>query len=149
MSLVPAAFSLQRFFEELQTTSLGLTVLYSPVVDSTQNLLQHEFAGIKGLTCITDAQDKGRGRSSNVWESPLGSLCTSFKLSVKVGRTLPFLQYLVCIALVRAMRSFPLHPVCHFQPLSQHPSSPISRCVVCACVCVCPWRACTGKESQH
>ena len=43
------------------------------------------------------------GRGGNSWESPPGCLMVSFTLQESDGRTLPFLQYVVCLAIVQAV----------------------------------------------
>jgi biotin-(acetyl-CoA carboxylase) ligase len=47
------------------------------------------------------------GRGDNVWISPGGSLSVSFKLGYANGSTLPFVQYLVSLAVVRGIKSLP------------------------------------------
>lgn len=47
------------------------------------------------------------GRGSNTWSSPQGSLAVSFKCQLKDGIKLPFLQYIVSMALVQGVKSKP------------------------------------------
>lgn len=56
---------------------------------------------------VADEQTQGRGRGENVWTSPLGCLMFSFKCTQTVGAKLPFLQYLVSLALIKAIKSTP------------------------------------------
>lgn len=58
-----------------------------------------------GTLFIADKQVEGKGRSGNTWESPAGCLMFSFKFTVTQASRLPFLQYLVSLDLVRAIRS--------------------------------------------
>eukprot|EP00898_Chlorokybus_atmophyticus_P000679 jgi/Chlat1/1611/Chrsp127S01873 len=86
--------------------TLGRALLVAARLPSTQTILQENIKSFPpGTVCIADVQESGRGRGDNVWTSPPGCLmfsCTSF---VADGRTLPFLQYLVSLAVVKAARS--------------------------------------------
>ncbi|KAJ4929587.1 hypothetical protein JOQ06_018610 [Pogonophryne albipinna] len=64
-----------------------------------------------GLIAIAGRQIQGRGRGGNAWLSPPG--CAMFTLSLQVelssrlGQRIPFLQHLVALAVVEAVRSLP------------------------------------------
>jgi hypothetical protein len=63
---------------------------------STQAIVSGQFSGCAvDLVCVADLQTSGRGRGSNVWESPAGCLLYSYKTFVplKDGVRLPFFQY--------------------------------------------------------
>ena len=47
------------------------------------------------------------GRGGNSWTSPAGCLMFSFLTKVKEGTLLPFFQYLISLALVRAIKEYP------------------------------------------
>ena len=76
-----------------------------------------------GSVCVADVQVSGRGRGGNTWSSPPGCLMFSFNTrcgascaarrhappealarSIVDGRTLPFLQYVVTLAVVEAVQ---------------------------------------------
>ncbi|XP_061357958.1 biotin--protein ligase 1, chloroplastic-like isoform X2 [Gastrolobium bilobum] len=57
-----------------------------------------------GTVCVADVQTKGRGRSKNVWESPLGCLMFSFTLQMEDGRVVPLVQYVVSLAITEAIK---------------------------------------------
>jgi len=85
----------------------GKTLLYGHVLKSTQiSLYEHGLAMPEGTVCVTDVQTSGKGRGSNQWTSPPGCLLVTFLSSVREGRTLPLVQYLVCVAIVDAIKSF-------------------------------------------
>lgn len=63
-----------------------------------------------GFTCTATTQVAGRGRGSNVWVSPAGSLVFSvfMKHSMALNPTAPvvFIQYLAAIAIVEGIKSY-------------------------------------------
>lgn len=61
----------------------------------------------QGLLCITDYQTKGAGRGANKWDSPYGCLMFSFKSEVPTANLLPPLQYLISLAVVKAIQNIP------------------------------------------
>ena len=89
-------FDLPAYFDNLSSRSLGHTFLHSPLMTSTQAIVSGQFSGCAvDLVCVADLQTSGRGRGSNVWESPAGCLLYSYKTFVplKDGVRLPFFQY--------------------------------------------------------
>lgn len=52
------------------------------------------------------------GRNDHIWTSPYGCLMFSFKTTFGKATDLCFMQYLVSIALIRAIKSFPDYHVC-------------------------------------
>lgn len=44
-----------------------------------------------------------QGRSKNVWESPKGCLMFSFTIQMENGRIVPFVQYVVSLAMTEAI----------------------------------------------
>jgi len=63
-----------------------------------------------GFTCTAATQVAGRGRGSNVWVSPAGSLVFSvcMKHPMELSNTAPvvFIQYLAAIAIVEGIKSY-------------------------------------------
>ena len=57
-----------------------------------------------GLVLHADVQTKGRGRGGNKWVSPRGCLMFSMKHTVTSGSQLPFVQYVISLAIVKAVR---------------------------------------------
>lgn len=94
-----------KLFPLLKTQELGGIVLYAPTLGSTQTLLREAIkpAAPAGLVCYTDLQSSGKGRGSNTWSSPEGCLAFSFQSSFVDGTTLPFVQYLVSLAIIKAV----------------------------------------------
>ncbi|CAH0520831.1 unnamed protein product [Peronospora belbahrii] len=94
-----------KFFPLLKTQDLGSIVLYSPTLGSTQTLLRETLrpAAPPGLVCYTELQSSGKGRGTNTWSSPEGCLTFSFQSVFIDGATLPFVQYLVSLAIIKAV----------------------------------------------
>lgn len=94
-----------KLFPLLQTEKLGGVVLFSEQLPSTQTLLHETLRPPPpaGLVCFTELQVQGKGRGSNTWSAPAGCLTFSFSSKFTDGSTLPFAQYLVSLAVVRAV----------------------------------------------
>lgn len=118
-TLRSSTFDPALYFAALRTRSLGRCLLLSPLLPSTQELVQKASSGAAaasrdgsdgralpdGAVCVADVQASGRGRGANAWASPPGCLMFSLSADVRVpGTRLPFVQYLVSLALVRAAR---------------------------------------------
>ncbi|EFJ34311.1 hypothetical protein SELMODRAFT_80973 [Selaginella moellendorffii] len=58
-----------------------------------------------GTVCVSDVQYQGKGRAGNSWVSPDGCLMFSFTLQMENGRTVPFVQYVVCLAVVQGIEA--------------------------------------------
>jgi biotin--protein ligase len=78
--------------------------MYSSTTPSTQVILTEKCKGVKDLVFVADTQSAGKGRGGNSWTSPAGCLMFSFKSHFTDGSTLPFVQYLVSLALVQAIK---------------------------------------------
>eukprot|EP00940_MAST-03C_sp_MAST-3C-sp2_P000136 g136.t1 len=77
-------------------------------MSSTQSAVQKLLPDIpSGFCCVADTQTKGRGRGGNSWESPPGCLLFTFvsRFPVSTCRDIPFVQYLVSLAVVESIRS--------------------------------------------
>ncbi|KAI4813962.1 hypothetical protein KUCAC02_003180, partial [Chaenocephalus aceratus] len=107
-------FSMETYSKNLKSSVLGHTLLYAEVATSTMDLLQGLTLHLPkdvGLIAIAGRQIQGRGRGGNAWLSPPG--CAMFTLSLQVslssrlGQRIPFLQHLVALAVVEAVRSLP------------------------------------------
>ncbi|XP_033969860.1 LOW QUALITY PROTEIN: biotin--protein ligase [Trematomus bernacchii] len=107
-------FSMETYSKNLKSSVLGHTLLYTEVATSTMDLLQGLTLHLPkdvGLIAIAGRQIQGRGRGRNAWLSPPG--CAMFTLSLQVemssrlGQRIPFLQHLVALAVVEAVRSLP------------------------------------------
>eukprot|EP00946_MAST-07B_sp_MAST-7B-sp1_P001046 g1046.t1 len=102
-------FDLARtYMPALTTQELGRTLLYTPCVDSTQSVLDHlsqPTSAVINTACVADRQTGGKGRGSNVWVSPPGCLLFSFNFAATDGTRLPFAQYLMSLALIKAVQS--------------------------------------------
>jgi biotin--protein ligase len=105
-SIVNPSFQ-ERLFPKLDTNILGNIVLYKHAMASTQTLLYEELkpSAPEFTICYTDVQIKGKGRGSNIWTSPDGCLMFSFKSSFTDGNSLPFVQYLISLAIVKAFET--------------------------------------------
>ncbi|XP_038622281.1 biotin--protein ligase isoform X1 [Tachyglossus aculeatus] len=107
-------FSLDTYRENLRTKTLGKVVLFTEVTTSTMSLLDGlllETPAEMGLIAIAGRQTQGRGRGGNAWLSPVGCALSTVLLSVPLashlGQRIPFVQHLVSLALVEAVRSIP------------------------------------------
>ncbi|XP_042875754.1 uncharacterized protein LOC122255619 isoform X2 [Penaeus japonicus] len=111
MNACPMTFSTVRYFETLKTTAIGRLVIYCDVMTSSMKVIAGHPPLIHGITVVPTQQTQGKGRSGNTWLSPLG--CAMFStqlhipLSSNLGQHLPFLQHLVAIAIVQAVREYP------------------------------------------
>lgn len=95
----------RALFPLLRTNRLGGLLLFSPSLPSTQTLVRETLrpAAPAGLVCYTAHQLQGHGRGANSWVSPAGCLTFSFTSALADGATLPFVQYLVSLAILRAV----------------------------------------------
>jgi biotin---protein ligase len=106
-------FSPKEYFLHLPSTSkVGQSLAYVEVTTSTQTVLDKNPTLLKslpaGFVIVATSQLNGRGRAGNAWISPRGSLAFSFL--VRLPRTLSFrlvfVQYLVSLAVVEAIRTY-------------------------------------------
>ncbi|XP_054788818.1 biotin--protein ligase 2-like [Prosopis cineraria] len=99
------SFGIDLFMNSLSTHKFGRFLVWSPLLSSTHDVVSHNFCELPiGTVCVADVQTKGRGRSKNVWESPLGCLLFSFTLQMEDGRVVPLLQYVVSLAITEAIK---------------------------------------------
>lgn len=103
-----SGFDLKAYISNLGTRELGQTLIYGKKITSTQTLLYSELSGTpNGAAFACYQQVSGRGRGSNLWESPVGCLCFSYKFSLLRPDILLYLQYLCCVDMIKTIKSFP------------------------------------------
>ncbi|XP_041013451.1 biotin--protein ligase 2-like [Juglans microcarpa x Juglans regia] len=99
------SFSIDSFMNCLSTNQFGRFLIWSPRLPSTHDVVSRNFCELPiGTVCVADVQSKGRGRSKNVWDSPIGCLMFSFTIQMEDGRTVPLLQYVVSLAITEAVK---------------------------------------------
>lgn len=97
-----------------RTPTFGQHLLYGEVVTSTNTLLEKNTKILRrlpqGLTFTATTQVAGRGRGSNVWVSPAGSLMFSVvirhPMSSLSSAPVVFIQYLAAIAIVNGIKTY-------------------------------------------
>ncbi|KAI9729706.1 MAG: biotin holocarboxylase synthetase [Cirrosporium novae-zelandiae] len=95
-------------------TSFGKYMMYGEVVTSTNTLLEKNTQILRrlpnGFTATATVQIAGRGRGSNVWISPAGSLIFSVVLRHPVDKLqsapVVFLQYIAALAIIEGVKSY-------------------------------------------
>ncbi|CAM6107879.1 unnamed protein product [Calypogeia fissa] len=98
------AFEVDEYLKYLATSQFGRLVLYSSLIPSTHTLLSQNFHSFPvGTLCVAGAQLQGRGRGGNVWQSPKGCLMFSYTTQMTNGRMVPFLQYVVSLAVIEGI----------------------------------------------
>lgn len=98
-------FLIDTYMGALSTSRFGRFLIYSPRLGSTHDVVSHNFSELPiGSVCVADLQTKGRGRSKNVWESPKGCLMFSYTIQMEDGRVVPFVQYVVSLAITEAIK---------------------------------------------
>lgn len=102
-----SGFDAQRYLGALQTRVLGRVLLTAGATSSTQVVVQENVARLPdGLLFVADKQYGGKGRGGNVWESPDGCLMFSAVQRLDIpGQRLPFVQYIVSLAIVQAVQA--------------------------------------------
>lgn len=116
-------FNHQAYFSNLkhyQSTTprvrddFGKHILYGEVVTSTNTLLEKNTQMLRrlpnGFTATATVQVAGRGRGTNVWVSPAGSLMFStivrHPMSLMPTAPVVFLQYLAAMATVEGIKTY-------------------------------------------
>ncbi|XP_076975213.1 biotin--protein ligase isoform X1 [Tamandua tetradactyla] len=107
-------FNLEIYRQNLQTKQLGKLILFAEVTSTTMSLLDglmFEMPKEMGLIAIAAQQTQGKGRGRNAWLSPMGcslsTLLISIPLKSQLGLRIPFVQHLMSLAVVEAVRSIP------------------------------------------
>ncbi|KAI8631155.1 class II aaRS and biotin synthetase [Xylariaceae sp. FL1651] len=111
-----AFFSSLREYRNIDTDAedWGDFLMYGEVVTSTNTLLEKNFKLLSklpsGFTLAATTQVAGRGRGSNVWVSPAGSLIMSTVINhpghLAPSRPIVFIQYLAAVAIVEAIKTY-------------------------------------------
>ncbi|KAH6605952.1 hypothetical protein Trco_005105 [Trichoderma cornu-damae] len=115
-------FSHERFYSGLKKYRMmesgaeqwGDILLYGDVVTSTNTLLEkNPKLNCKlptGFTFAASTQVAGRGRGTNVWVAPPGSLLFSVVINhpahLAASRPIVFIQYIAAVAIAEAIRSY-------------------------------------------
>ncbi|GMH45834.1 hypothetical protein BSKO_13797 [Bryopsis sp. KO-2023] len=104
-------FDIKRYHEQLSTSILGTTLLTAAEIPSTQDFLRNSISTWPdGTAIVADSQTAGKGRRENQWSSPAGCLMFSFVKSLRIsGGLAPFLNYVVCLAIVEALQEISLN----------------------------------------
>ncbi|KAF2147818.1 class II aaRS and biotin synthetase [Myriangium duriaei CBS 260.36] len=97
-----------------RASTFGRTLLYGEVVTSTNTLLEKNPTLLSslptGLTATATTQLAGRGRGTNIWVSPPGSLMFStvlrHPLSLSTTAPVVFVQYILALAIVSGIHSY-------------------------------------------
>ena len=108
---------LRQYYKTAKSTfdpAFGATVLYGEVVMSTNTLLEKNTLLLRrlpaGFLAIASVQIAGRGRGSNIWVSPSGSLMFSVVVrhptSSMATAPVIFLQYLAAMAVIDGVRTY-------------------------------------------
>ncbi|KAF8463122.1 biotin-protein ligase [Kalaharituber pfeilii] len=95
-------------------SQFGSFILYGEVLTSTSTLLDKNYQLLdrlpNGLTAVATLQVAGRGRGTNAWVSPLGSLVFStiirHPMEMCIQAPVVFIQYLTGMAIVEAIRTY-------------------------------------------
>lgn len=103
-------FDFDTYYSNLASNRLGHHILYQEISPSTQTIIE-PFTGLDGLVAIARQQTSGKGRGENQWLSPVGCAMFSLHLTVslasKLGQRLGFVQHLMALAVVRAIKAIP------------------------------------------
>lgn len=116
-------FNHHAFFANLQqyqthttdsSSQFGSHLLYGEVVTSTNTMLEKNTHLLRnlptGFTATATVQVAGRGRGSNVWVSPAGSLMFStiirHPMSQMTHAPVVFIQYLAAMAIVKGIKTY-------------------------------------------
>lgn len=114
-------FQDETYYRCLRSIGMGTSLLVFREIESTQGFVQdHHDVLPEGCFVVALSQLRGRGRGTNQWTSPRGSLSFSFVRALRVeGRTLPFVQYVVSLAVVKGARQALLDAGSTFEGISR------------------------------
>ncbi|CAM6035662.1 unnamed protein product [Sphagnum compactum] len=99
-------FDVLSYMRRLDTLQFGKLLLYAHQLPSTHTLLSQNFHAFPvGTVSVADVQKQGKGRGGNKWESPKGCLMFSYTLQMEDGRSVPFLQYVVSLAVIEGIEA--------------------------------------------
>ena len=103
-----------KHYAQTKQSGFGSHLLYGEVVTSTNTMLEKNTRLLRelpqGFTATATVQVAGRGRGSNVWVSPAGSLMFSVVIRHPMARMqsapVVFVQYLAAMAIVNGIKSY-------------------------------------------
>ncbi|KAI0203631.1 class II aaRS and biotin synthetase [Astrocystis sublimbata] len=111
-----AFFSSLKDYRQTDTEAdeWGNYLMYGEVLTSTNTILEKNFKLLSklpsGFTVTATTQVAGRGRGTNVWVSPAGSLIMSTVINhpahLAASRPIVFIQYLAAVAIVQAIKTY-------------------------------------------
>ncbi|KAI1129702.1 class II aaRS and biotin synthetase [Nemania abortiva] len=111
-----AFYSSLREYRQIDTDAeeWGDYLMYGEALTSTNTILEKNFKLLSklpsGFTVTATTQVAGRGRGTNVWVSPAGSLIMSTVINhpghLAVSRPIVFIQYLAAVAIVQAIKTY-------------------------------------------
>lgn len=110
--LTSTSSNAQAFFTS--STKFGNPLIYGEVVTSTNSLLEKNTRLLRrlptGTTFTATTQLAGRGRGSNIWVSPPGSLMFStvirHPMALMSRAPVVFVQYLAAMAIVQGVKTY-------------------------------------------
>lgn len=109
-----SSFDWDVYKNNLNTKEYGQALIFKKILESTQEVLKElPLGSVKadGLVVTASQQTKGRGRSGNQWLSPLGCMMFSTQINISpsslLGQRISFIQHLVVVAFVKAIKSRP------------------------------------------
>ncbi|KAI9683080.1 MAG: biotin holocarboxylase synthetase [Trizodia sp. TS-e1964] len=112
-----AYFANLKYYQSIskdEISKFGQHLLYGEVVTSTNTMLEKNIQLLRslptGFTATAHVQIAGRGRGSNVWMSPAGSMISTICIRhpIQLQRQAPvvFIQYLAALAAVEGIKSY-------------------------------------------
>lgn len=103
----PDSINASQISQYLNTKWLGKTIIYEPVMDSTNIQAKRlgENDGVSGTVVVTEKQTAGRGRRGKSWVSPEGNCYFSMLLrpDVRMDRA-PVITLIAAMAMAKAIR---------------------------------------------
>ncbi|WIA41073.1 hypothetical protein OEZ86_004707 [Tetradesmus obliquus] len=108
-----SCFRQQEFFKHLTSRRMGHTLLTTASIPSTQEFMRAQSMVLpEGAVLVADQQSRGKGRGGNVWTSPDGCLMFTALRRLQVpGTQAAFINYVVCLAVVRGIKQATQHLV--------------------------------------
>ncbi|KAE9550485.1 hypothetical protein FO519_006304 [Halicephalobus sp. NKZ332] len=105
-------FDTEKYYENLRTKSLGKSLLYVPVCETTMSIsksLSTAIPSFDGILVVAGIQTKGSGRSGNQWLSPEGCAMFTFNFNIPLnsclGQSASFIQHILAVSMADAVVS--------------------------------------------
>lgn len=109
-----SSFNWNDFCNNLSSKSFGRCLVHYDIISSTMDVLlgvDYNLPDDLSIVVTASQQDKGKGRGSNKWLSPLGcamfTLTTSIGRDTRLGNRLSLIQHFMAVSVVHAIRSIP------------------------------------------